>query len=115
MHLGALGAMYRIWYTTRVPKKLLPSAGTADLSETATSQGKRVPAVFFRTAGGGEPVRDWSKALPSSEDRKRVGENINGGVRLAARDAGLQAVGRWYLRGTDELGAKSHCAGALLH
>ncbi len=35
-----------------------------------------MPAVFFRTAAGGEPVRDWLKALPLSEDRKRVGEDI---------------------------------------
>jgi phage-related protein len=35
-----------------------------------------VPAVFFRTAAGGEPVREWLKALPSSEDRKRAGEEI---------------------------------------
>jgi len=68
--------MYRIWYTTRVPKKLPPSTGTADLSETSANQGKRVPAVFFRTAAGGEPVRDWLKALPSSEDRKRGGEDV---------------------------------------
>jgi phage-related protein len=59
-----------------VPKKLPPSAGTADLSETSRSQGKPVPAVFFRTAAGREPVRDWLRALPSSEDRKRVGEDI---------------------------------------
>jgi phage-related protein len=32
--------------------------------------------VFFRTAAEGEPVRDWLRALPSSEDRKRVGEDI---------------------------------------
>jgi phage-related protein len=39
-------------------------------------QGKRVPAIFFRTEAGGEPVRDWLKGLPSSEDRKRIGEDI---------------------------------------
>jgi phage-related protein len=39
------------------------------------TQGKRVAAVFFRTEAGGEPVRDWLKAL-SPEDRKRIGEDI---------------------------------------
>ena len=39
-------------------------------------QGKRVPAIFFRTAAGGEPVREWLKNLPSSDDRKRIGEDI---------------------------------------
>ena len=38
-------------------------------------QGKRVPAIFFRTEAGGEPVRDWLKSL-SAEDRKRIGEDI---------------------------------------
>jgi phage-related protein len=38
-------------------------------------QGKRVPAIFYCTEAGGEPVRDWLKEL-SSEDRKRIGEDI---------------------------------------
>lgn len=41
----------------------------------AEAGGKRLPAIFFRTAGGGEPVRDWLKAM-AREDRKRVGEDI---------------------------------------
>ncbi len=36
---------------------------------------KRVPAVFFRSAAGGEPVREWLKSLPA-EDRKAVGDDI---------------------------------------
>lgn len=39
-------------------------------------QGKRVPAIFFRTDAGGEPVRDWLKEVLSSGDRKRTGEDI---------------------------------------
>jgi len=39
------------------------------------SQGKRIPAVFYRTEAGGEPVREWLKAL-SPEDRKRIGEDM---------------------------------------
>jgi phage-related protein len=38
--------------------------------------GKRVPAIFYRTEAGGEPVRNWLKGLPASEDRKRLGEDI---------------------------------------
>ncbi|HUD65051.1 MAG TPA: type II toxin-antitoxin system RelE/ParE family toxin [Candidatus Sulfotelmatobacter sp.] len=38
-------------------------------------QGKRIPAIFFRTDVGREPVRDCLKEL-SSEDRKRIGEDI---------------------------------------
>jgi phage-related protein len=36
---------------------------------------KRVPAIFYRTAGGTEPVRDWLKAL-SREDRHLIGTDI---------------------------------------
>ena len=39
------------------------------------NQGKRVPAIFYRTEAGGEPVREWLKGLPT-EDRKRIGEDI---------------------------------------
>jgi phage-related protein len=41
----------------------------------SAKQVKRVPAIFFRTEAGGEPVRDWLKALPS-EERQRIGEDI---------------------------------------
>jgi len=40
------------------------------------TQGKRVPAIFFRTEAGGEPLREWLKSLPSPEDRKLIGEDI---------------------------------------
>jgi len=36
---------------------------------------KRLPARFFRTSAGREPVRDWLKDLPL-EDRKIVGTDI---------------------------------------
>ncbi len=39
-------------------------------------EGKRVPAIFFRTEAGGEPVREWLKGLTHSEDRKRIGVDI---------------------------------------
>jgi len=45
-------------------------------SQALEKQGKRVPAIFFRTEAGGEPVRDWLRSLPSPEDRKRIGEAI---------------------------------------
>jgi phage-related protein len=38
-------------------------------------EGKRIPAIFFRTEAGGEPVRAWLKVL-SSDDRKRIGADI---------------------------------------
>lgn len=37
---------------------------------------KRIHAFFFRTAAGGEPVREWLKSLHPIEDRKRIGTDI---------------------------------------
>jgi phage-related protein len=36
---------------------------------------KKLPAAFFRTASGNEPVREWLKAL-SDDDRRIVGQDI---------------------------------------
>ncbi len=36
---------------------------------------KRVPARFYRTPAGREPVREWLKSLPA-EDRRILGEDI---------------------------------------
>ena len=36
---------------------------------------KRLPAAFFRQAGGREPVREWLKELDPA-DRKLVGDDI---------------------------------------
>jgi phage-related protein len=49
--------------------------GSQDPAESIERQGKRVPVIFFRTGAGGEPVRDWLKALPPL-DRKHIAEDI---------------------------------------
>lgn len=36
---------------------------------------KRIPAVFYRSASGSEPVRDWLKSL-QQEDRRILGYDI---------------------------------------
>jgi len=36
---------------------------------------KKVPAIFFKTEAGNEPVRDWLKQL-NSDDRRLIGEDI---------------------------------------
>jgi phage-related protein len=58
-----------------VGKKRKSPTGQDAQSEALERQGKRVPAIFFRTEAGGEPVRDWLKGL-SPDDRKRIGEDI---------------------------------------
>ncbi len=45
-------------------------------AQNSNKSGKRIPAIFFRTEAGREPVRDWLRALPYPEDRKRIGEDI---------------------------------------
>lgn len=37
---------------------------------------KRISVIFFRTASGGEPVRDWLKSLEPVDDRKQIGLDI---------------------------------------
>jgi phage-related protein len=36
---------------------------------------KRVPAIFYRTESGNEPLRDWLKAM-GEQDRRLIGEDI---------------------------------------
>ncbi len=36
---------------------------------------KRIPAIFFRTEAGGEPVRVWLKSL-TRQEKKLIGEDI---------------------------------------
>jgi len=36
---------------------------------------QKIPLIFFRTAAGGEPVREWLKELPEAE-RQAVGRDL---------------------------------------
>jgi phage-related protein len=36
---------------------------------------KKLPVIFYRTAGGAEPVRDWLNDLPL-EDRRSLGHDL---------------------------------------
>jgi len=45
------------------------------LSEVQLAKSKRIPAVFYRTGSGAEPIRRWLKGLPD-EDRRIVGVDI---------------------------------------
>ncbi|MBZ5642172.1 MAG: type II toxin-antitoxin system RelE/ParE family toxin [Acidobacteriia bacterium] len=68
--------MYPIWYTAEVGRKSHSGEEEPASSAPAEYHGKRIPAIFFRTEAGGEPLRDWLKGLPSDQDRKRIGEDI---------------------------------------
>jgi phage-related protein len=65
--------MYHMWYTSEVVRRTKPPAQAQ--AELLAQQEKRVPAIFYRTEAGGEPVRVWLKGL-AREDRKRIGEDI---------------------------------------
>ena len=65
--------MYHVWYTSEVVGRTKPLAQAQ--GELLAQQEKRVPAIFYRTEAGGEPVRVWLKGL-AREDRKRIGEDI---------------------------------------
>ena len=60
----------RAW---RAAPASVPSVVHCDVSQRP---GKRIPAIFFRTEGGGEPVRGWLKTGLSAEDRKRIGHDV---------------------------------------
>ena len=36
---------------------------------------RKIPLIFFRTAAGSEPVRDWLKTLPEA-DRQSIGKDL---------------------------------------
>lgn len=40
-----------------------------------SSSPKKVPAIFYRTGAGGEPVRKWLKGL-TKEEKRAIGEDI---------------------------------------
>ena len=42
----------------------------------AEKASRKLPAVFYKTAGGSEPVRDWLKDDLEAEDRKIIGSDI---------------------------------------
>ncbi|HWE85841.1 MAG TPA: type II toxin-antitoxin system RelE/ParE family toxin [Terracidiphilus sp.] len=52
-----------------------PSPESTLRGTLSTGVFKRVPAFFFRTESGNEPVRSWLKSM-TSEDRWQIGEDI---------------------------------------
>ena len=66
------------------------------------STNKRLPAAFYKTESGGEPVREWlkSKAL-SKEDRYRIGADIKTiefGWPIGMPTCGPLGKGLWEVR-----------------
>src|SRR5487761_1852484 len=73
---------------------------------------KRLPAVFYRSEAGAEPVRDWLKSDEiSAEDRRGHQDR---GIRLAGRDTDLSPNGQRVV-GSAEQPERTHRARAVLH
>jgi phage-related protein len=51
------------------------STGSTSRGTLGSGALKRIPVVFYRTAVGNEPVRQWLKAM-TPEDRRLIGEDI---------------------------------------
>lgn len=102
--------MYHLWYNIPVKGKLsLPA------NQNAEKEGKRVPALFFCTEAGGEPVREWLRSL-SPEDRKRIGEDIKSveyGWPVGMPQ--LQAFRKRHPRGANDCHSGQNCPSAFLH
>ena len=63
-----------MWYTPCVAANRKEASAAEPAPPLAEgTQGKRVPAIFFRTESG--PLREWLKSL-QPEDRKLIGEDI---------------------------------------
>ena len=52
----------------------------------------KTPLIFYRTAAGVEPVREWLKSLPRG-DRKAIGLDLMRAVALAGRHAVVPSFG----------------------
>ena len=49
-------------------------------AENTERSGKRVPAIFYQTEGGREPVREWLKALTGSESERTSRPSSSAGL-----------------------------------
>ena len=58
----------------------------------AEDRPEKIPLVFFRTAVGSEPVREWLKELQEPE-RQAIGRVVAGAVALASGHAAVPADG----------------------
>ena len=75
--------MYHIWYTDAAcmkPKSRDSSEGQADLFR---KQGKKVPAIFYRTEAGGEPVRE--SAIKNDSNERKENSQKDGPQRVNLR------------------------------
>ena len=75
---------------------------------------KRLPARFYRSDTGREPVREWLKRL-DLEDRKAIGEDVKDvefswpiGMPL------VRSLGHELLGSAKQFAARPHCEGHIL-
>jgi phage-related protein len=58
------------------PTREISGGAQSTIYGTLSGKGfKRVPAIFYRTEAGSEPLRTWLREMPA-EDRRLIGEDI---------------------------------------
>ena len=92
-------SLYDIWYTWP--------------DEVRLPELKKLPAAFYQTPGGNEPVRDWLLGLDKGSPSHRRTRHCHRRVRLAAGDAALPRAGWRPSGGSVEDCREAHCAGDL--
>jgi hypothetical protein len=73
---------------------------------------KRLPARFYRSDAGREPVRQWLKSLDDG-DRRVIGEDIKD-VDMANRHAAGSLARPRHLGSPEQPAAAPHCPSAVL-
>ena len=77
------------------------------------SQPQKIPLIFYRTAAGSEPVREWLKGLDEAE-RQAIGKDLPGAMAVAGRDAAVPPVGKWAVGGPNGPADETDGTGAAL-
>lgn len=66
---------HRMGFALFSPPCVLAGCIIPDTFAAAVPPPARIPVFFYRTAQGGEPVRDWLRSLPV-DDRHRIGHDL---------------------------------------
>ena len=81
---------------------------------TEGPQPQKIPLIFYRTAAGSEPVREWLQGLDEAE-RQAIGKDLAAGaMALAGRHAAVPPNGKRAVGDPDRSADETHGACAPL-
>jgi hypothetical protein len=85
-------------FADRLPVCIFCKTPVVGRGRIATSYLPEIPAVFYRTAEGAEPVLDWIRILPA-EDRRVIGADLATveGIQEVAKAEAVRRVVAWQL------------------